>query len=466
MNNPQFPNNITYLGRCYDILELDPLDTAKTAKVLSAFDFDPLQATEIQGEINKLQPLGTNYSPGSGGSISSVVKMLFTTSDVQSTFNASFGSTLLGLITKIIPFSLSSSYQNFKREISQNKNIYSFTKGELIDFTLELELSSPQDLLVSPKFKEAVSLLPSNNLSPDYQEFIKKWGTHFAKLVRFGGLVYQTITFKQSEYSQWLQEGIDLNLQAKGIFDLNLGNTNTASLRQEIMEKSDQIKFNGGTPNTDFNQWFESVREDPAPVEMELLPLHSIFRADFFPNDSEIIQKQSLMAQAVDIYLEANTDKPKWQVWQSPLFGGSGGNSFSDQNFINEQTEVSSISFRVGNILDQVSVILNSGDTLTHGGDKSEQKTLTFNENEYISSIIFSLKFIGFFDAPVGLKGLFFSSIEIKTNQNRSLLAGKHNNNPISINVPTGYKIVGFQGRSGDFIDQLGVLAIPLTVSS
>ncbi len=468
MVNPspaKFPNNITYLGRCYDILELDPLDTAKTAKTLSTFEFKSEAAKPIQGEAdNKLQPIGSNFSPGEGGSISSTTKMLFTTSDIQEMFDSTLGSGLLGLLTGILPFSLSGSYKKFKREITSQKRIYAFTKAEFVDFTLELQLDSPENLFIDEQFQQAVANLPIDEPSVAYQTFIRNFGTHFAQLVRFGGLAHQSINFEASQYSKFLQRGIDLKIQAAGIFDLNFGRKNQDTLETEIIDRSEQIQFNGGTPNSELNEWFKSIRQDPAPVEMNLLPLHTLFTAVFFPGDENIAQKQTLMEQAVNSYLEQAADKEEWRVWESPFFGGDGGSHFSDVNFLTQDTEVKTVKVRIGAFVDGISVTLNSGagEELKHGGEGGEERSLTLAEDEYITSVIVTPIDKSFFDEPIGFSGTFFSSIEIRTNKNRSLLAGKPGNRfRIPIDAPKNYQIVGFQGFGGGLIDRLGVLAIP-----
>ena len=66
-------------------------------------------------------------------------------------------------------------------------------------------------------------------------------------------------------------------------------------------------------------------------------------------------------------------------------------------------------------------------------------------------------------DQPVGFSGRFLSSIEIKTNKNNSLLAGQPDDrSQIVIKAPEKHQIVGFHGRAGSLLDQLGVVAIPL----
>ncbi|MDJ0842628.1 MAC/perforin domain-containing protein [Crocosphaera sp.] len=463
-NSNHFPTNLTFLGRCYDILELDPLDTARTAKTDYVFDFNIGASQTIPGEHGIVIPLGTNFSPGESGGIESETEILFTVSDLQEMLGSTFkiGSILLSLVTKIIPFSLSANYKKFKRELTEEKQIYTVTKREFIDFNLELDLAS-HHLSVRETFHNAVVALPSNDASDNYQSFINKWGTHFAQLVRFGGLAYQTIHLDASRYQKLLEQGVNISGQASGIFNSNFNLSSNISLEESLIQRSEKIRFLGGTPNNNLNQWFESIREDPAPVEMALLPLYELFTPQFFPTDSAIAQKQQLMKQAVITYLERESDKPKWAIWESPVFGGNGGSHFSDANKITEQTKATSVKVRIGSFVDQVSITLNSGESLKHGGDGGDEKTLTLATDEYISSVTVTVIDKSFLDQPVGFSGRFLSSIEIKTNKNNSLLAGQPDDrSQIVIKAPEKHQIVGFHGRAGSLLDQLGVVAIPL----
>ncbi|MDJ0509755.1 MAG: MAC/perforin domain-containing protein [Crocosphaera sp.] len=463
-NSNQFPTNLTFLGRCYDILELDPLDTARTAKTEYVFDFNIEASQTIPGEHGRVIPLGTNFSPGESGGIESETEIIFTVWDLQKMLGSTLkiGSTLLSLVTKILPFSLSANYKKFKRELTEEKQIYTVTKGELIDFNLELDLGSSH-LSLRETLHNAVIALPRDEPSDSYQLFINKWGTHFAQLVRFGGLAYQTIHLDASRYQKLLEQGIDISAQASGIFQLNFDMSTNISLDKSLIQRSEQIRFLGGTPSNNLEEWFKSIRQDPASVEMSLLPLYELFTPQFFPNDSAIAQKQELMKQAVINYLERESDKPKWEIWESPVFGGNGGSHFSDANQITEQTKVTSVKVRMGVFVDQISITLNSGDSLKHGGDGGDEKILTLATDEYISSVTVTVINTSFFDQPVGFSGRFLSSIEIKTNKNNSLLAGQPDDlSQIVIKAPEQHQIVGFHGRAGSFLDQLGVVAIPL----
>ena len=462
-NSNQFPTNLTFLGRCYDILELDPLDTARTAKTEYVFDFNMEASQTIPGERGIVIPLGTSFSPGESGEIENETKIIFTVSDLQKMLGSTLkiGSILLSLVTKIIPFSLSANYKKFKRELTQEKQIYTVTKREFIDFNLALDLASSH-LSLRDTLHNAVAALPRDDPSDSYQLFINQWGTHFAQLVRFGGLAYQTIHLEASRYQKLLEQGINLSGQASGIFNSNFNMSTNIALEESLIQRSENIRFNGGTPSNNLSQWFESIRQDPAPVEMSLLPLYELFTPQFFPHDSAIAQKQELMKQAVINYLERESDEPKWEIWESPVFGGNGGFHFSDANQITEQTKVTSVKVRMGALVDQISITLNSGESFKHGGDGGHEKTLTLATDEYISSVTITIINKSFFDQPVGFSGRFLSSIEIKTNKNNSLLAGQPDDlSKIIIKAPEKHQIVGFHGRAGSFIDQLGIVAIP-----
>ena len=145
------------------------------------------------------------------------------------------------------------------------------------------------------------------------------------------------------------------------------------------------------------------------------------------------------------------------KLWRSPSVGGNGGKAFSDINWppagsdqmFAQQAQPSEVRVRVGRYVDQVQMIWSHYELPARGGEGSDLETFTLNTNEYITNV----KLTG--DRYIG-------SIELMTNQGRTFLFGKQTGTVTDLAVPANHHVIGFYGNSGRWIDQLGVIAVPV----
>lgn len=138
------------------------------------------------------------------------------------------------------------------------------------------------------------------------------------------------------------------------------------------------------------------------------------------------------------------------QLSVSDRFGGEYGDSFNDLDVVStlESPKVSSVTIRGGSRLDGVALKLSSGQTVSHGGNGGTANTLTLNEGETLTEATLCR-------GEKDRKARIFS-IELKTSSGRSVSAGVRTNDCASRTAGNGRQIVGFLGRSGDEVDQLG----------
>ena len=474
-----FLSNVSFLGRCYDILTLDPLNASRTAKSCVAFAFRKDEGDPIPGEAKKLKPRGTRFTPGAGGSLSdrTQTSLLYTASDVQALFQNSLGSLVLKTLGNFLPFSHSANYNKIKREVQQERRLSAFTQAEFIDYSLELNLESPENLHISDELKQAIEQLPEVSDQVACQGFIEKFGTHVSTHVKFGGLAYRQLSFDFSAYSSVASSKVDVQAELSKLMlaDLNLGvNVDSvhASVRENV-KSSSQYQYSGGTPNTDLNTWFASIREDPAPVEMVLLPIYELLTETFFPDDAAIVQKQEYLRQAITTYLEQNSDRPTWEIFGSRFsVGGTGGSEFADLDLslgLDAQQgrygplRVSAVNVRVGRWIDQVQMVWTNGHSDPHGGNGSGQDSFALEPDDYIMAVVVTKTTPRIvFNRVIVPECL--ASIEVKTKKGAHKLFGRPNGEPITLPVPKNFQVVGFHGRSGRFVDRLGILAIPVPV--
>lgn len=134
---------------------------------------------------------------------------------------------------------------------------------------------------------------------------------------------------------------------------------------------------------------------------------------------------------------------------QGPL-GGKGGTAFS----IAGQGPVTAIHIRCGSWIDAIhfSYKKNDGsedDSEKAGGNGGALKTFRLSEGEKISRI-------------QGGSGAFVEVIRVETNKGRSETFGNARAAlSFTYAIPEGHQLIGFTGRSGIYIDAVGIITAP-----
>ncbi len=470
------------LGKCYDILYLDPFDISGTGKDHRVFDFYPGEAEKAEDEgVQFLKPKGALFTPISSGghSTSGQTKVLYTEADIQREISGSISGLAASLLGLFMPFSLSTNYQSLRQERRYEKSIYAFTKAEYLDFRLELPpvgLKFPPEswksLHLNRDFEHAVSLLSATDDLEGYKTFIQEFGTHIATQVDFGGLVHHKIRLNESTYASVVKRGGNFQAEAAKMFKAGFSKDVEKSRFEEIRDHSEELKFCGGNWQGDRDAWFSTVKDDPTPVRLEVLPLYELLTLEFFPRDDQILQKQSLLREATKQYLEQRSAQPEWELWASVTAGGEGGDPFADIEVgphtleTNQQryqnARVSEIKVWVGACIDGVQLVLDS-DTLplsSHGGEGGQLMTYTLNPGEYIRGVEVTT---GTMQTVVFTSGPYIASIKFIIEGRSPWIVGHHNaSEAIALDVPENYQVIGFHGRCGKYVDSLGVISIPV----
>ena len=139
--------------------------------------------------------------------------------------------------------------------------------------------------------------------------------------------------------------------------------------------------------------------------------------------------------------------------------GGTGGNSgVTDSDVpvleepLNTNTRVIQVEVRGGEFVDaiQFTHLRNNDTTLLtlaqHGGPGGHEQRLDINREEHITKIS-------------GRYGDFVDSITIETDKGQKLEAGGAGGlGDYTYEAPPDFEIVGFYGRSGEFVDAVGVV--------
>lgn len=128
--------------------------------------------------------------------------------------------------------------------------------------------------------------------------------------------------------------------------------------------------------------------------------------------------------------------------------GGKGGNLFIDTSTPNQY--ISEIKVRSGNVIDSIQVTYkDSFNVVTtgsrHGGTGGRESVFRLAPDEYIVSI-------------GGKYGNNIDKLWIKTNKGRTQEWGGNGGNvDFTYVVPDGWMIISFWGRSGKYLDAIGV---------
>ncbi|HET6858409.1 MAG TPA: jacalin-like lectin [Streptomyces sp.] len=142
------------------------------------------------------------------------------------------------------------------------------------------------------------------------------------------------------------------------------------------------------------------------------------------------------------------------QLSASDQFGGPHGAAFNDADDLPAAPSPRTLTLRGENRLDAVSLVLDGGRTLTHGGTGGSAASLTLAPGEHLTSVTLTQ---GVKDGRTRLY-----SASFRTDSGRTLTRGTPTGDAVTYSAPQGRQIVGFTGRSGSEVDKLGVVYAPI----
>jgi hypothetical protein len=136
----------------------------------------------------------------------------------------------------------------------------------------------------------------------------------------------------------------------------------------------------------------------------------------------------------------------------SDTFGGESGTWYNDLSSISglSSAKVSSITLRGAERVDAVSLRLASGQTLSHGGNGGTASTLTLGSGESLASATLCR------GQKDGKTRIFYA--QFSTSARKTISTGVKTSDCVTRSAGTERSIVGFLGRSGDGVDQLGFI--------
>ncbi|MFC8358985.1 jacalin-like lectin [Streptomyces griseorubiginosus] len=134
----------------------------------------------------------------------------------------------------------------------------------------------------------------------------------------------------------------------------------------------------------------------------------------------------------------------------SDQFGGPHGDYFNDISGVPAGARATTIGLRAGSRVDQMSVTLANGTTLTHGGTGGTASSLTLGSDEYVTTAQLCQ------GVKDGNTRIFYA--KFTTNLGRTLTGGSTTSDCVTRTAPGGWQIAGFHGRTGDEVDKIGFI--------
>ncbi|KAH8823047.1 Endonuclease/exonuclease/phosphatase [Flagelloscypha sp. PMI_526] len=136
------------------------------------------------------------------------------------------------------------------------------------------------------------------------------------------------------------------------------------------------------------------------------------------------------------------------------LYGGPHGDWFNDLSTLPSSPLATSVTLRGGSRLDAISFTLSSGATLSHGGTGGTAYTLTLSSSNYVTSAKLC------WGQKDGDTRIFYALLT--TNTGATVSAGTTTSDCAATSAPSGWKFVATRGRSGDEVDRLGFIFVPI----
>lgn len=172
------------------------------------------------------------------------------------------------------------------------------------------------NMLLEPGFKYDILNIADGKFSP--QQFITKYGTHYANAIHYGGIGKNQRSVTTQEYKKWATEstgykqegGFDAgpagSIKAKGGLTMASGNTAGGT----SMFSSESWSATGGTGSMSSNGWTVDERNS-VPVRYDLRPLSELISPIFFgeewssPKRDALLNARKRLDDAITSFLQS-----------------------------------------------------------------------------------------------------------------------------------------------------------------
>lgn len=339
---------LDWLGAGFDILRFDPLEPNNLQNRKRFRTVIMTNSPDRAGNRGQyLKPYGTFFGSESAGKVADSSAWVTSYESFQNSF--SIGASGSVSVPKVASSSLSGSYSEMNSSSVGSESIYMINKNirriHRADIRLtwkEVGTGQKYKQKVDPIFKDDVTGLPLPRTAYDklaethinakgqrfptelfavkaqYEMFLRKYGTHYASAVTWGGQYISRTQIRRQDYERSRMTQMDFKntaeVQIKKVkvgrsveFGMGSGvsnGTSTTNFRREVFVQ-------GGNGEDDLDKWRDKVDLNPAPVQMEFTSICDLLIKELFPNDPDIETKKEILRLVTENYIHNSYREPK-----------------------------------------------------------------------------------------------------------------------------------------------------------
>jgi hypothetical protein len=308
--------NIEYLGACYDIVTMDPLNLAKTALPQTVFSLS--QSSGVKTSIGSYDvPTGVQWRKILKTGYESLSGVISSTHDFQESLRRSLK--VNAGVKGGFEFSGSESFTNIKGETQSRKRSFAYARAVAeIHFAYVDIADRKSGLKLSPSFLDAVARLPNNPdevESPTWTKFVERFGTHFTSAVTLGGMATQRTSGLATRFLKSDETKRELEGKAKVVIDkLKAGaSAEEAQASVRSTDSDDKLErsildFQGGVGSMEGvnDKWIASLSGDPTLISAQFQKITELLTDHFFPNDPAIWFKHEFLEFTIKEWIREN----------------------------------------------------------------------------------------------------------------------------------------------------------------
>ena len=306
------------LGRCCDLLDLDPLDIVNSCKNTRAILTveDTLKTYKLKDGTSTYElPLGVKMKSPRKLKVDGGNSLMSNSFDFQREFQSSM--TVSSGVDGIFGFSASKSVKEIQRQSESRSEIFTYVLANCAVHVVNFNLqgTDAKDLVLDDDFKAAVANLPAHEDRAAYSGFIKTFGTHFLSQVALGGMAWSRVSSKTEKVQSSSESQRVFTTEAKtelknftAGYSKSDSHNQVAARDKELGISRSEITFLGGTGDVTevSSSWVSSLEDKSVPIftDLALTRVADLLTATFFPDQAGIATKHKLLSDATTLYIK------------------------------------------------------------------------------------------------------------------------------------------------------------------